>query len=529
MDPKPAPDRPSRPTVVDYFFILFGFSLSLYLCRLDPLPVRPADAVQDARVRPLIPLLSDLMRLPEGAVLMWPVFLALQRVLGRKRGLTSVEWLWVLSWLGVAVLTGLSVGSAFDLYRDPTLRGWVESAPRLWYAVLVPSIAGLALLLWLIGLFARTPPPWTHTFGLALLAWPVLPLAGVLTLGQFAPKHPPPPQPEPAAVSRTVLGLDVGGANLKAAHTAGAARSAPFALWKDPAGLPAALRALIASMPPADALAVTMTGELCDCFESKRQGVSAILDAVEAAAGPTPVRVWRTDGRFVDPASARATPLLTAAGNWLALATLAGRYAPRGPALLIDVGSTTTDVVPLRDGRPAPQGRTDPERLRGEELVYVGVRRTPLCAVLGLEAAAELFATTLDACLLLGAIPPDAADRNTADGRPATAAAAHARIARMLCADLETSTPEQRMELARRVVFKQVFRLTEAVERVAARLGGPPAEVLLAGEGEFLARTVLKEQRAFPPCATISLAAKLGAAASRAACAYAVAVLAAEG
>ena len=140
---------------------------------------------------------------------------------------------------------------------------------------------------------------------------------------------------------------------------------------------------LIAEMPSADLLAVTMTGELCDCFESKRQGVNAILDAVEAAAHGKPVRVWRTDGRFMDLTDVRRNPLMAAAANWLALATFAGGYVPKGPALLIDVGSTTTDIVALQDGRPMPIARTDPERLHSGELVYTGVRRTPLCAILG--------------------------------------------------------------------------------------------------------------------------------------------------
>src|SRR5689334_10795037 len=99
---------------------------------------------------------------------------------------------------------------------------------------------------------------------------------------------------------RSVLGLDIGGANLKAAHSSGAAALGPFALWKNPAGLPDALGGLIHGAPPADLLAVTMTGELCDCYESKRQGVHAILDAVTAVAPKTPVRVWCNDGRLVD-------------------------------------------------------------------------------------------------------------------------------------------------------------------------------------------------------------------------------------
>src|SRR5262245_28908054 len=97
------------------------------------------------------------------------------------------------------------------------------------------------------------------------------------------------------------LGLDIGGANLKAAHATGATRLRPFALWKDPRGLAGALRDLLAGLPAADALAVTMTGELCDCFPSKREGVHAILDAVADVAEGRDVRVWRTDGRLVPP------------------------------------------------------------------------------------------------------------------------------------------------------------------------------------------------------------------------------------
>src|SRR5262245_42291736 len=118
----------------------------------------------------------------------------------------------------------------------------------------------------------------------------------------------------------SVIGLDIGGANIKAAHSGGAARLVPFALWKQPQRLGEQLRRLIASMPRTDLLAVTMTGELCDCYESKRQGVNAILDAVEAAAPGVQIRVWRNDGLLVDVQTARATCLQVAAANWLALA-----------------------------------------------------------------------------------------------------------------------------------------------------------------------------------------------------------------
>jgi probable H4MPT-linked C1 transfer pathway protein len=325
-----------------------------------------------------------------------------------------------------------------------------------------------------------------------------------------------------------VLGLDVGGANLKAAHSNSTARLVPFALWKEPFRLADELRRLIVEMPGFDQIAVTMTGELCDCYQSKRHGVEAILDAVVAVVPSASLRVWRNDGRFVDVATARQTPLQVASANWLALATFAGRYEPERPALLLDIGSTTTDIVPLLYGKPTPHGRTDPERMRCHELIYTGVRRTPLCAVLGDSVAAELFATTLDAYLVLGAISEDANDCSTADGRPATRAAAHARLARMLCADLETSTEKERRELAIRAMQRQVSQIATSLELVVQTMPSTPRSLIIAGSGEFLVQQILDRQQALASPRLIALSSVLGVEASKAACAYALAGLAGE-
>lgn len=327
-----------------------------------------------------------------------------------------------------------------------------------------------------------------------------------------------------------VLGLDVGGANLKAAHTAGVAKSAPFALWKSPGELPAELGRLVQALPPFDVLAVTMTGELCDCFASKREGVAVILDAVEAVAAGRPVRVWTNEGELVGLSEAHAGPLKVASANWLALATFAGRYVPEGLAFLVDVGSTTSDIIPLRDGRPVPRGRTDPERLASGELVYTGGRRTPICAILGGSEplAAELFATALDAHLVLGTVGEDGQDTNTADGQPATRACAHARLARMLCADLETSTEEERLALAGRAREAQLAALAGALRRQFQRHQAFCPAAVLAGEGEALALEALRWALGHGPSNLERLQDHLGPEVSRAACAHAVAVLCRE-
>ena len=184
MSQTPYPDPPLPPTLVDYFFLLLGFALSVFLSRSGPLPVAAKAFVTAVPLRQIIPYLSDMMRLPEGVLLLWPVFLVIQRLRGRKQGLTSIEWLWIISWVGVAGLAALTAWKNNVGFPD-AVQGYVLLVPRLWYVILVPSMAALAVVLRLLSMFSRQAAPWTHSFGLVLLAWPVLPLAGILTTANF--------------------------------------------------------------------------------------------------------------------------------------------------------------------------------------------------------------------------------------------------------------------------------------------------------------------------------------------------------
>ena len=95
------------------------------------------------------------------------------------------------------------------------------------------------------------------------------------------------------------LALDIGGANLKIANSAGYAATRPFALWQDSSRLHEAIEALLAAAPASEAIAVTMTGELADCYVTKAEGVRHILGAVARAAADCLLRVYRNDGQFV--------------------------------------------------------------------------------------------------------------------------------------------------------------------------------------------------------------------------------------
>lgn len=332
----------------------------------------------------------------------------------------------------------------------------------------------------------------------------------------------------PGTMTRTILGLDVGGANLKTATPDGRAVNVPFALWKQPDKLPAALAELTARFPNAVELAVTMTGELCDCYQTKREGVNAILDAVEQAAAGRPVRVWSTGGEFRNVAASRSSHLTVAAANWHGLATFAARFAPTGMAVVVDVGSTTTDVTMMENGRLMNRGCTDSERLNTSALLYTGVRRTPVCAVLSSpHVAAELFATTQDVYLIHGELPEDSSDHDTADGRPATRQNAFARLARMVGGDTETLSETAIVQLATAVSNQQSEWIAAAIIQAL----GPtddPVPIICCGSGEFLIRAALAHVGTSRVSEVITLTDRLGPVVSACAPAYAVAVLATE-
>ena len=331
-----------------------------------------------------------------------------------------------------------------------------------------------------------------------------------------------------------ILGWDVGGANVKAARIGAEGESAPqvlerpFALWREPHRLPAVLCETADRLGGAGTMAVTMTAELADCFATKREGVAFVLDAFRTAFPDVRPWVYGVDGRFRSAEAARRRPHRVAAANWMASATLVARTFPG--ALFLDVGSTTTDVIPIVGGRVAARGRTDPARLRTGELVYTGALRTPVCAVVRsvplrgrrCRVAAETFAIAADVHLWRGRIAEDEYTCETPDNRGRGRAEAGARLARMVCADLEMLGPGDITAIAEHVARAQVRQIASGVRQVMRRLGSAcPRVAVLAGQGAFLARAAVEEAG----LATRDMADGLGPAAARAAPAAAVAYL----
>jgi hypothetical protein len=230
------------------------------------------------------------------------------------------------------------------------------------------------------------------------------------------------------------------------------------------------------------AAAVVMSGELADCFGTKQDGIRWIVDSVKEVY-PDAV-FYGTDGRF----HPGAVPQLAAA-NWLAAADWL--RDDHRDAVWVDMGSTTTDIIPLGNF-DALRGLTDLLRLQRGYLVYTGLLRTPVPVQLfrvtlqgcPTPLAAEYFAIAADAHLVLGHITADQYRCDAPDGGAKTVEGALRRLARTVCADLEEIRPEGARQIARQFWEAQLHAVRRGV--AAAKKTGGMRRVIASGIGSAL-------------------------------------------
>ena len=298
--------------------------------------------------------------------------------------------------------------------------------------------------------------------------------------------------------SDAVVGWDLGGAHLKVARVgaSGAVERVlqlPCPLWQGMGQLDAALDQALPALGDASVHAVTMTGEMVDLFADRPEGVARLLGVLQERLPDALVRVYAGAAGFLDLEQAAAEAGRVASANWLASATLIGARIPA--ALLADIGSTTTDLVPVLAGRVCARGWDDPGRLVAGELVYTGVVRTPVMAIAEripfagewVPVMAEYFATTADVHRLTGRLPPDADQHPAADSGPKTESGSARRLARMIGHDSGSAPLAAWRGLAAWLAEAQLRRIEDACRRVLSRAGLPEdAPLVAAGVGRFL-------------------------------------------
>jgi probable H4MPT-linked C1 transfer pathway protein len=306
-----------------------------------------------------------------------------------------------------------------------------------------------------------------------------------------------------------VLGLDIGGANTKAAFikTQDATMQELgtlleyFPIWKKgKEQLPKVLEKIKKGLVDSalDGVGVTITAELSDAYMTKKEGIDHVLDCVTEAFGDVPTFVLDMEANLLTVKDARKEPLKVASANWAATGWMISQLINN--CIIVDVGSTTTSIIPVINGKIAAEGRTDLEKLQNGELVYSGSLRTNVAAIVNAipvrgkmaRVSSELFAQSGDVHLILGNIGEEEYTAETCDGRGKTGREALARLARVVCADIDMLTEQEIVDMAKFVYDRQVEQISGGLKQVYERIKKLPKEnirLVVTGLGRnFLAR-----------------------------------------
>ena len=280
-------------------------------------------------------------------------------------------------------------------------------------------------------------------------------------------------------VCKYILGLDIGGANTKAVlvkfknseifESFSFIEYFPF--WEKTLNdIHNMLRRIVenliiknkVSLKEVDFISITITAELSDAFQTKHEGISTILDALEQVFDAEKMFFININSKFINFSQAKEEYASIKAANWASTSLFLGNFVSK--CILIDAGSTTIDIIPILNSVPVAKGKNDVERLINHELIYTGGLRATIPSITHIvpykgnmvRISFEKFALVSDVHRILNNISDEEYLNDTADNRSKTLENCYARLARVICMDLETISKTELDTIAKYIYDKQL-------------------------------------------------------------------------
>ena len=320
-----------------------------------------------------------------------------------------------------------------------------------------------------------------------------------------------------------ILGLDIGGANTKAALIKFTGNKIEesfsyieyFPFWeKTIIEIPEMFKRIILNlvtnrgykMKNLNYISITITAELSDAFQTKRDGILTILNALIKVFNKKKLKFINNKATFIDFETAKIDYFSIAAANWASTALYLGQFI--STCILIDAGSTTIDIIPIFESKPVPKGKDDISRLINHELIYTGGLRATIPSITHhviykgkkIRVSFEKFALISDVHRILNNISEDEYINNTADNRSKALENCYARLARVICMDIETISKEDLDIIANFIYKKQLDIITREIRAFMDNLtlrfkefNDHPKFVITGLSADFLIRKPLKD------------------------------------
>jgi probable H4MPT-linked C1 transfer pathway protein len=300
----------------------------------------------------------------------------------------------------------------------------------------------------------------------------------------------------------TYIGWDIGGAHLKMASidhdgSINFANQLATPLWKGLDSLENAMSEMHNQITEDSVThTITMTAELADIFKDRATGVIELTGFLGSHFKKETFQLYAGNSGLIKADQANSYITDIASANWHATASFVAQTINQG--VLIDIGSTTTDIIPFASGGLLNTAYTDHERLRENELVYTGIIRTPIMAVVNKifcdgqwqNIAAEKFSTMADVYRLSGELNEQDDMMPTADGAGKTPCDSARRLARMIGLDLEDKNKIHPFkEMSKHIAESHLEIINESLLKILSRAESKQINCLVgAGAGRFLVR-----------------------------------------
>ena len=217
-------------------------------------------------------------------------------------------------------------------------------------------------------------------------------------------------------------------------------------------------------------ITVTITAELSDAFQTKREGILTILNALDKSFDKNKLHFITNENKYIDYITAKSNYSSIIAANWASTALFLGQFLPN--CILIDAGSTTVDIIPILESIPVPKGKDDISRLMNHELIYTGGLRATIPSIThhvpykgkNVRVSFEKFALISDIHRILNNISEEEYINDTADNRSKSLENCYARLSRVICMDIETISEEDLKIMANYIYEKQLDIITREIK-----------------------------------------------------------------
>ena len=297
-----------------------------------------------------------------------------------------------------------------------------------------------------------------------------------------------------------IIGWDIGGAHIKAAKIdfkkkTSNTKQLYSPIWKNLNYLKKSIKLIKKKLGKTNYHAITMTAELSDIFPDRKNGIKHVVNLSSKILGEKNIFFYSKKS-FLKKKLAIKKPFELNSMNWHATASFISNFFPN--CILIDIGSTTTDIIPIKNKEIISNSVSDYQRLKSNELIYLGVLRTPIQAVVKKKNLInENFANLSDVYRVLNKIPSTVDLLPTLDNKTKNKHDSARRIARIFGKDYKKNHFLKWKKIAYQIEGEHLKILKSVIKKIEKKNFLKKVPIIGAGIGEFLVKKIYNKKKYF--------------------------------